>query len=179
MFFLLCAAAPSHALESDRQQALDIKADSTGGTLGDGVTTLQGQVEVRQGTLLIRADRADVDKVEGKVTKITLHGKSAYLEQQIEEQGLVKAWAELIEYEVANGLVVFMGSARVQHPQYEVSGDQLRYDLAAQHFEGMGDDTGNGRIRIRLDPEVIQGESQPEPSVQDTPGPEPVKEQTD
>ena len=116
---------------------------------------------MRQGTLFIQADEAEVDKADGKVRKITLRGDTAYLEQEIEEQGLVKARAKLIEYEVANGMVVFIGAADVEHPQYEVSGDQLRYDLNAQHFEGVGDEAGQGRIRIRLDPEVINGEQKP------------------
>ena len=157
----LAAPGPVRALESDRQQPLEVNADTTDGTLGDGVTTLRGHVEVRQGTLFIQADEAEVDKAEGKVRKITLRGETAYLQQEIEEQGLVKARAKLIEYEVANGMVVFTGAAEVEHPQYEVSGDQLRYDLNAQHFEGVGDEAGQGRIRIRLDPEVINGEQQP------------------
>jgi len=161
---LLTAPLAGLALETDRQQPLEVNADSTDGTLGDGITTMRGHVEVRQGTLKILADQADVEKVEGKVRQITLLGDTAYLEQEIEQQGLVKARARRIEYQVANGLVVFIGEAEVTHPQYEVSGDQLRYDLGAQHFEGMGDESGSGRIRIRLDPEVISGASK-EPKI--------------
>lgn len=151
------ATAPAVALESDRQQALEVNADSTNGILGDGVTVLSGQVEIRQGTLLIRADRAEVDKTDGKVRQITLRGDAAFLQQQIEELGLVKAWASNIQYQVGSGLVLLSGNARVEHPQYAVSGDQLRYDLNVQHFEGIGSADGNGRVHIRLDPEVAPG----------------------
>ena len=168
---LLLAIAPGllPALQSDRQQPLDVKADSTDGTLGDGVTTLRGNVEIRQGSLLIKATVAQVDKADGKVTQVTLRGDAAYLEQEVEEQGLVKAWAERIEYQVANGMVIFSGSAEVRHPQYEVSGDTLRYDLEAQHFEGVGEDSGDGRIRIRLDPEVLEDIPQPSSESKDSP----------
>ncbi len=168
---LLLAIAPGllPALQSDRQQPLDVKADSTDGTLGDGVTTLRGNVEIRQGSLLIKATVAEVDKADGKVTQVTLRGDAAYLEQEVEEQGLVKAWAERIEYQVANGMVIFSGSAEVRHPQYEVSGDTLRYDLEAQHFEGVGEDSGDGRIRIRLDPEVLEDIPQPSSESTDSP----------
>jgi lipopolysaccharide export system protein LptA len=144
----------AHALEPDRQQPLEVNADSTGGTLGDGVTTLKGHVEIRQGSLLIRADEAEVDKVDGKVRQIKLRGDKAFLAQEIEEQGVVEAWAESIDYQVGSGVVNFHGDARVRHPQYEISGDFLTYDLIAQHFRGTGDESGNGRIHIRLDPEV-------------------------
>lgn len=143
------------ALESDRQQPLEINADSTDGTLGDGITTLRGDVDIRQGTLHITADEAEVNKVDGLVNTVIFRGKPAFLEQDIEEQGLVQATANEIKYQVASGLVTLTGSADVKHPQYKISGELLTYDLNVQHFQGSGDGNGNGRIHILLDPEVI------------------------
>ncbi|MFT5372746.1 MAG: lipopolysaccharide export system protein LptA [Lysobacterales bacterium] len=156
VFVLSCiwALSPALALESDRQQPLEVNADSTDGMLGDGVTTLSGHVEIKQGTLLIRADQAEVDTSDGKVRQITLSGNTAFLQQEIENQGLVKAWALTIEYKVGSGMVILAGTAHVEHPQYEVSGELLRYDLNLQHFEGNGSEDGNGRVHIRLDPEL-------------------------
>jgi len=143
------------ALESDRQQPLEVNADSTDGTLGDGMTTLRGNVEIRQGSLHITADEAEVNKVDGRVSSVTFRGKPTFLEQDIEEQGLVQATANVINYQVASGLVTLTGSADVKHPQYQISGESLTYDLNIQHFQGSSDGNGNGRIRIRMDPEVI------------------------
>jgi len=156
---LLClAGSEAHALKTDRQQPLDVNADSSDGTLGDGVATLRGNVEIRQGTLLIRADVANVQKSEGRVQRIELNGEPVRLEQEIEQEGLVTARARTIEYEVASGIVTLTGAADVVHPQYHISGEVLVYDMNLQHFQGSGDEEG-GRIRIRLDPEVIQGEA--------------------
>lgn len=152
---LLCFCLPATALESDRQQPLEVNANSTDGTLGDGVTTLRGNVDIRQGTLHITADEAEVSKVDGKVNSVTFRGQPAFLEQEIEEEGLVQATANVIEYKVASGLVTLTGNADVKHPQYQISGEMLTYDLNVQHFEGSSDESGNGRIHIRLDPEVI------------------------
>ena len=152
---LLSLSLPLMALESDRQQPLEVNANSTDGTLGDGVTTLRGSVDIRQGTLHITADEAEVNKVDGRVNSVTFRGKPAFLEQEIEEQGLVQAKANTIDYQVASGLVTLTGSADVKHPQYQISGESLTYDLNVQHFEGSGDENGNSRIHIRLDPEVI------------------------
>jgi len=152
---LLSSSLPLMALESDRQQPLEVNANSTDGTLGDGVTTLRGSVDIRQGTLHITADEAEVNKVDGRVNSVTFRGKPAFLEQEIEEQGLVQAKANTIDYQVASGLVTLTGNADVKHPQYQISGESLTYDLNVQHFEGSGDENGNSRIHIRLDPEVI------------------------
>jgi len=155
---LCCVSLPLAALESDRQQPLEVNANSTGGTLGDGITTLRGDVDIRQGTLHITADEAEVSKVDGRVNSVTFRGEPAFLEQEIEQQGLVQATARVIEYQVANGLVTLTGAADVKHPEYQISGEVLTYDLNIQHFEGSADNNGNGRIHIRLDPEVIDDE---------------------
>jgi len=146
------------ALESDRQESLEVSANSTDGTLGDGVTTLRGNVDIRQGTLRIKADEAEVNKIDGRVSSVTFRGQPAFLEQEIEEQGLVQATANVIDYQVASGLVTLTGNADVKHPQYQISGELLTYDLNIQHFQGNSDGNGNGRIHILLDPEVIKND---------------------
>jgi lipopolysaccharide export system protein LptA len=156
---LLCLSLPLMALESDRQESLEVSANSTDGTLGDGVTTLRGSVDIRQGTLRITADQAEVKKVDGKVSSVTFRGQPAFLQQEIEEQGLVQATANTIDYQVASGLVTLAGNADVKHPQYQISGELLTCDLNVQHFQGSGDANGNGRIHILLDPAVINSES--------------------
>ena len=157
---LLCLSLPLMALESDRQEPLEVSANATDGTLGDGITTLRGSVVIRQGTLRITADEAEVKKIDGRVSSVTFRGLPAFLEQEIEEQGLVQATAKTIDYQVASGLVTLSGEADVKHPQYQISGELLTYDLNVQHFQGSSDENGNGRIHIRLDPEVINTENE-------------------
>ena len=160
---LMLTASQALALESDRQKPLEVNADTTDGTLGDGVTTLRGHVEIRQGTLHIRAHEAEVDKANGRVRQIILRGNPAYLEQEIENEGLVQAQANTIEYQVGSGIVTLTGAADVKHPQYQISGESLKYDLNAQHFQGSGNEDGNSRIHIRLDPEVVSPDETSDP----------------
>jgi len=155
--FLLSAvlsAWPALALETDRQQPLQINADASDGTLGDGKATLSGNVEISQGTMLVKAEHAEVVKVDGKVREVLLRGNPVLLQQEIEQQGLVKATAQTITYQVASGIVTLTGNADVDHPQYQISGESLVYDMNQQHFQGSGGDN-NGRIRIQLEPEVL------------------------
>lgn len=148
------AVTPAQALKSDRQKPLEVRADASDGTLGDGTATLRGNVEINQGTLLIRADVATVERAEGRVRRFELDGNPVHLQQEIEEEGLVKAQALKVEYEVASGIVTLTGAADVEHPQYHISGEVLRYDMNAQHFQGSGGEA-DGRIQIRMEPEVL------------------------
>jgi len=157
---LLLVFLPVHALKSDRQQPLDIRADASDGTLGDGAATLRGNVEIRQGTLLIRSDIARVERVEGRVRRFELDGEPVHLQQEIEQEGLVTAEARKVEYEVATGIVTLTGGADVNHPQYHISGEVLRYDMNAQHFQGSGGEA-DGRIQIRMNPEVLEDGAAP------------------
>ena len=159
IILLLALPGPLLALKTDRQQPLEVNADSTEGSLGDGIATLRGNVEIRQGTMLIRSDIAEVEKVDGRVRKFELNGSPVHLQQEIEEQGLITAEAKKVVYMVATGIVTLTGEADVIHPQYHISGEVLEYDMNTQHFQGSGGD-GNGRIRIRMEPEVIPGNDQ-------------------
>lgn len=154
------AVTPAQALKSDRQQPLEVRADSSDGTLGDGTATLRGNVEIHQGTLLIRADVARVERSEGRVRRFELDGSPVHLQQEIEEEGLVRAEALKVEYEVASGIVTLTGAADVEHPQYHISGEVLRYDMNSQHFQGSGGEA-DGRIQIRMEPEVLEQGSLP------------------
>jgi lipopolysaccharide export system protein LptA len=172
---VLAVSFSAFALETDRQQPLEVNADATDGTLGDGMATLQGNVEIRQGSLLIRANVAEVEKVDGRVRRFELNGTPVHLQQEIEDEGVVMAQALKIDYEVATGIVTLTGSADVTHPQYNISGEVLEYDMNTQHFKGSGGES-NGRIRIRLDPEVVPGsvpdEQEPEEQEPDAQEPE-------
>ena len=64
------------ALETDRNQALEVNADATEGSLGDGKAVLYGNVVIHQGSLLVKSDVAEVEKVEGRVRRIVLTGKT-------------------------------------------------------------------------------------------------------
>jgi len=156
LLLLLALSCPTllHALESDRQQQLLVNADSTEGTLGDGTAILRGNVEIRQGSLLVKADVAEVENADGRVRLVLLTGKPVLLQQEIEKEGLVTATANTISYQVVTGMVTLSGSADVNHPQYHISGEVLTYDMNLQRFQGSGGDN-NGRIRIELAPEVI------------------------
>ncbi len=158
LLVLLLMACPASllALKTDRQQQLLVNADATDGTLGDGLAILRGNVEIHQGTLLVKADVAEVEKADGKVREVVLTGSPVVLQQEIENAGLVRATAEKITYKVATGIVILTGAADVNHPQYQISGEVLIYDLNNQHFQGSGGD-GNGRIRIEMAPEVVPG----------------------
>ena len=143
--WLLWMPVGARPCESDRQQPLEVIGSLHRRHARGWPTVLRGNVDIRQGSLHIRANQAEVLKQRGKVQLITLRGKPAYLEQAIEEQGLVQAEAS---HHHVPGRRWRGGTARATptcvHPQYEIDGDQLTYDLDKQHFEGSGSGSPTG-----------------------------------
>lgn len=164
---LCLLSSPLWALQSDRQQPLDLKAGSLGGSLADGESTFTDGVVIEQGSLYIASQTATITKVQGRIQKVIFVGQPATLSQEIENLGKVDARANRIEYSVARGEVVLMGNARVDHPEYEISGEELKYDLDEQNFQGSGRADGNNRIHVRLEPEIAEPDNT-DPAAEDS-----------
>ncbi|HET9482674.1 MAG TPA: lipopolysaccharide transport periplasmic protein LptA, partial [Xanthomonadales bacterium] len=99
---LVLAAAPAFALKSDRDKPLDVAADSLETTEGQSRTTLQGNVKITQGTLVVESDRAVVHRGRNDaIDRAVLDGRPATLEQDLDDGGRMKARARRIDYDLA------------------------------------------------------------------------------
>jgi len=147
------AVIPALALESDRNQPIQVSADSGELDARTGFTRFTGAVEIRQGTLEVKADSANVYTEDGEITRILLDGEPATWRQQLESRKWMRAEASEIDYDRSEQTILLIGNAYVDHPQGEMSGDRFTYDLEAEKLRGASD-TG-GRIQMRLEPDVV------------------------
>ncbi|MCC6560386.1 MAG: lipopolysaccharide transport periplasmic protein LptA [Xanthomonadales bacterium] len=126
---LFLAAPAALALESDREQTMQIDADHAKGDAAAGTTLLTGNVRIDQGSLSIRADRAEVEQQDQDIRRVLLDGTPVHLEQEIEQQGRLKADAERIEYLLAEQKVVLSGNVRIERPRGVMTGTRIVYQL--------------------------------------------------
>lgn len=153
---LACGAAA--ALQSDREQPMDIASDASEGQLGAGITTLTGNVRITQGTLDVRADRAEVYSTkERQITRVVLTGAPATLKQDLDEGGRIDASAERFEHDVAADKLVMTGNVVLVQPRGEIRAPKVTYDLKAGSFESGGE--GSGRVRMRIAPQPKAAEA--------------------
>lgn len=152
--WLLLAGMSCPALESDRQQPINVSADSSELDARTGFTRIVGSVVIRQGTLEVNADDAEVYVESGRVTRVLLNGEPATWRQQMESLEWMDARAAQIDYQVNDATIQLTGDALVNHPQGQITGDKLTYDLDAEKLRG--DSSNGGRVTIRLEPEVIE-----------------------
>lgn len=132
---LLLSGSYCFALASDRDQPIEIKADSAILDDTNGVATYRGNVSVLQGSLYISADEVEVVSEQNAVTRIVASSQSpeerpATYQQQPDNSELVTAKATRIIYMVEDEILKLEGSASLsQTDDLAFTGETIDYDL--------------------------------------------------
>lgn len=145
---LLLAALPMLALASqsaDRELPMNLKADSSNGNLEAGRLNLIGNIEITQGSLIIRADSGEILQVGGRVDRANFDGTPVTIEQDIDGQGKLHAESKRIEYEVEKEIVTLIGNVKIDRPRGSMRGERIVYNLATGDM-----DAGNSGSRVEL-----------------------------
>ncbi len=156
----LACATGAFARSSDRTKPMEIDAGRHEGSIeGNGTSIFSGGVTITQGTLDIRADRADIQQRGGQPVRAVLTGRQAVLKQQMDDGTPMTARADRIDYDLTSEVVVLIGNYTVTTPRGSTSGQRLTYDLKSGRVESGGE--GNGRVKLRILPNAAQGDAAP------------------
>lgn len=150
-------AGPAEARRSDRNQPMVIDAD-TGDYATDASrpSILRGNVTIVQGSLQIRANRADIHQTRGgDVARVVLQGGPATLRQQLDDGTPMNVRANQIDYNHQTEVAVFTGNVLVEQPRGSLSGERVTYNMATGQVQSGGE--GSGRVRMTIQPRTTQG----------------------
>jgi lipopolysaccharide export system protein LptA len=173
----LCTAliGDAHARSSDRNQPMNIASNQQSGSLDENaVNTWSGNVVITQGTLDIRAGKADVYQSGGEPVKAIMTGGPVVLKQQMDDGSPMTAKADRIEYDMTTDVIVLIGNYTVTTPRGSTNGQRLTYDLKSGRIES-GGQTG-GRVTMTIQPKSKQG-AKPSTSPSTNPAPTPTPPQ--
>ena len=148
---LFALGASAQGATADREQPIDIDSQNIEGSLADtGDVTLSGDVNIRQGSLEIRADTAVLSRLAGEVSQVVFEGAPASL-QQVDDRGApVKVRARKVTYRPASNQVVLEGDVEVEQPQGTLRGERVTYDMGSGRLNAEGG--ASERIRMRIEP---------------------------
>ncbi len=148
------------ALPEDSQQPIHISSDSAIRDDKRGLTIYEGDVDITQGTLNIRADKVTIYSDAKQVTKMIALGKPARFKQKPEpEKGDVIAKADTIEYRVTKKIITLTDNASLDQDGSKITGDKIDYDINAARIEAAGSsqpENGNGRVNVVIPPAPSQ-----------------------
>jgi len=183
---LALAIVPAHAEKADRDKPINIEADRVVVDDLKQESIFIGNVQITQGTLIIRGDRVVVRQDKQGFNYGISYGSSkaqAYFRQKrdgVDE--FVEGWADRLEYDGRKETVQFFTRARLLRGNDEVRGDFMVYDMNSEVFRVVGGGksvaTGNnpdGRVRAVLQPRPRDADGQPPASDKPKPGAPAVK----
>ncbi len=149
----------AHAEKADRDQPIDLEADSV--TVNDAkkTSTYSGNVILTQGTLLIRADKLVVREDKEGFQHSTSTGNPTTFRQKMEgKPEYIEGSAQRIEYDGRMDKVQLYTKAWVKRGPEIVHGDYIMYDANAEFAEVIGGgqastpDAPKGRVRAVIQP---------------------------
>lgn len=147
---LAFAAGPALAKSTDRQQPMDLSAANMDALLSDdSVSTLEGSVSIRQGTLEVDADRAEVHRKAGEIDRIVLTGSPARLRQVSDQGEPMDASAAQVVYTMSSEVMVLTGNVVINQPRGNLRGETVKYDINTGRLDGGGD---GQRVSMRILP---------------------------
>lgn len=171
---LLALVAPqAQAARTDRNQPITIDADKPGTVdMLKQVVVFNGNVVITQGSITIRAERAEIrEGADGFRSAVAVGSGGQQASFRQKREGLdeyIQGTADRIEYEGRGDVVRFVGRAQVQRLRGnvaadQISGERITYDSTTEVFsvagstapapaEGAASGPGNGRVRVILTP---------------------------
>ena len=142
------------ALPEDVNQPIEIEADSVIVDEISGFNEFLGDAEVRQGSLLITAELIQVqtnsEGVETMIAKGTIEKPAKYIQSQENQARFIEATADLITYDVNEGMVFLVGNAYLIQGFDSFSGDSLNYDINNDKVIVKSSEDGTERVKFKI-----------------------------
>jgi len=142
------------ALPEDTKQPIEIEAQSVVVDETTGFNEFSGDVEVRQGSLLLMAEliqvQTDNEEVVSMIAKGSLEKPAKYIQSQENQARFIEATATLITYDVDKGMIFLVGNARLVQGFDSFSGDTLNYDINNDKVVVKGSEDGTERVKFKI-----------------------------
>jgi lipopolysaccharide export system protein LptA len=151
---LALVAGPALALATDKDQPLDLEADSAEIDEGKGMSIYAGNVIAIQGSMRLESDRLVIFHTGTKAERLEAEGKPARFQQLTDDSPEpVKARALRLEYSLDSEELVLIGDAVVIQGKDTFQSDRITYDRVKSVVKGGAAAKGKERVRITVDPQ--------------------------
>ena len=167
---LLCShAGLSFAERADREKPMNIEADRVMVDDANQSSIFEGNVQMRQGTLLIEAGKIVVTQDKKGYSQITATGQLAHFRQKRDDVNeYAEGFGERIEYDSNAEIANFYGQARVKREGDDVRGEHIIYNTKSGVFQVFGSSDkqpgtpDKGRVTIVIQPKEKTRQAAPE-----------------
>ena len=159
---VLALSAPGLAMakSSDRNQPIYLDSNKQDGVMdGNSTNVWTGNVTLKQGTLDISAQRAELTQRDGDPSKAVFTGSPVKLRQQQDDGTWMDATANRIEYDMTSEVITLIGNYTVKSPRGSNSGQRMVYNTKTGNVQSGGDGT---RVKTVIQPKSAGAAKKPE-----------------
>jgi lipopolysaccharide transport protein LptA len=129
------------------------QAQATGLDFENSRWVFRGNVRITLDQGQLTSDEAEITFSKKLLSKAIVNGNPAAFEQRIAKTGkLAQGRAELIDYDVAKGVVHLSKNAWLSDGQNEIRGESLKYNVVAQNIVAEASEQGSQRVHIIITP---------------------------
>ena len=149
----------AQAASADRSLPLEIEADRKHTDYKGGEAIYEGRVIIRQGQLLLQADKATIHLRDGQFDRAVLEGRPATYQDRDEDGKPVSGEARRMDYKAIDEVITLSGQARVERAGDTLASERIVYNLKTEVVDagaGSGD-----RVRMTLQPRTAPQDEQP------------------
>lgn len=165
--FLLVYMPACFPENADREQPLHLESDQVLVDDARMISTFTGNVQLTQGTMLIRGDKIIVKQDKDGFKHGTMYGDPASFRQKIEGMDeYVEGKGERIEYDTRAEVIDFYEQAHVKRGLDVLRGEHITYNIKTEIFNASSGSTGSEdtppkRVRAVLHPKQKNGSTTP------------------
>ncbi len=156
---LLCLPGLALAAAADRKLPIEIEADRKHTDYKGGEAVYEGRVVIRQGQLLLQADKATLTLRDGQFDRAVLEGRPASYQDRDEDGRPILGEAHRMDYQAREERITLTGQAKVTRAGDTLASERILYNLKTEVIDaGAG---GGDRVRMTLQPRGDGGNGQP------------------
>jgi lipopolysaccharide export system protein LptA len=169
--FALITAGPAAGLPGDSEQPITIRTDTAFRDETSGETVYRGNVEMTQGSLLLRADEVVLSE-GGKtrtapgnsdplaatgILRIIARGNPAFMRQQLSTTGEpVQARARIIEYQQPRALLQLRTTTSLRQGAMKLRAERIDYLINRQLIRAFAGPGSTQRVVTSIPPERLE-----------------------
>ena len=130
---------------------LRLVADEFKGSL-EGGAVATGNVVLEQGEIKLIAEKLSLEVIDGSLASAVAEGEPAQIQFQLGEDDdvqTIEAEATTIRFNPVENWIEFEGTAKVQNPRLELTGEKIRIDITSNRLEAESLDSGE-QVKFKL-----------------------------
>lgn len=141
-------ATPAFALKDDISKPVHIDADSVVFNKSKGFAVYEGNVSIKQGSLVMRAHKIEIKAPNNKIVLIEAKGSPVSIQQKMDDGKMAKGSAKHIRYLIEEKRLILTGNAELSQNNDKFSSNHIEYSVRSGELKA-GDKKAAGKDRVR------------------------------